>query len=181
MDVLLKLERMVQGWLKGLPHLPVGVRQWLGSNIWWIAAIGAVLSGLAAFTLMISLFTNLSALTTPFVSYYASPTFVTWVIIKTIITLVFTVLECVLLAMAITPLKEKQKKGWVLMFAVLLLGVLSAVVSAFLTLSVFSFIISIIFSAIWLAVSAYLLFEIHGEFAHVEHSKGTKRKAKAAK
>lgn len=176
MDVLLKLERIVQGWLKGLPRLPAVVRHWLGDNIWWIVAIAAALTGIAVLGLLIGLFVNLSALAAPFASYYASPTFVTWVIVKTIIALVFTALECVLLAMAIQPLKEKQKKGWVLLFAVLLLGVISAVVSAILTLSVFSFIFNLIFSALWIAISAYFLFEIHSEFAHVERSKGVKSK-----
>jgi len=179
MDMLSQLERTVQGWLKGLPHLPLVVRKWLGDNIWWIVVIGAVLSGIAVLGLLIGLLTDLSALTTPYVSYYASTTFVTWVIIKTIVTLVFTALECVLLAMAVTPLKEKQKKGWVLLFAVLLLGVISAVVGAILTLNAFSFITSIIFSAIWVAISAYFLFEIHGQFAHVERSKGVKSGSKS--
>lgn len=179
--MLTKLERIVLGWLKGLPHLPVVVRHWLGSNIWWIVAIATALTGIAVLGLVIALFANLSALTAPFVSYYASPTFITWVVVKTLIALVFTALGGVLLGMAIMPLKEKQKKGWVLLFGVLLLSVVSAVVNAILTLNAFGFITSILFSIIGLAVSAYFLFEIHGEFAHVERSKGVKNGAKAAK
>lgn len=181
MEMLTKLEHIVLGWLKGLPHLPVAIRSWLGSNIWWIVVIATALTGIAALGLLIALFAHLSALTAPFVSYYASPTFITWVIVKTLIALVFTALEGVLLAMAIVPLKEKQKKGWVLLFGVLLISVVSAVVNAILTLNAFGFITSILFSALGLAVSAYFLFEIHGEFAHVERSKGVKGKTKTAK
>ena len=108
-------------------------------------------------------------------SYYVSTTFLTVTLIRSIVSLVFCVIEFILLIMAIRPLREKQKKGWVLMFGVLLLGAVSAVVSALITLSVFNFIQSIIFSALWLAISAYFLFEIRSEFAHVERSAGAKK------
>lgn len=177
MEFISQLERTVQGWLKAVPHLPEGARKWLGDNIWWIAAIGAVLTGIGVLGIFITLLSNVATLGSPILSYYASTTFIMWVIVKASITLAFAILECVLLALAVSPLKQKQKKGWVLLFAVLLLGVLSVVVSSILTFSVFGFIVNIIFGALWLAVSAYFLFEIHGQFAHVERSKGVKRKA----
>lgn len=176
MEFLTQLERTVLGWLKSVPHLPATVQKWLGDNVWWIALIGAILTGISVLWLIVSVFSNLSALTSPIISYYASTTFVTLVIIKSLVALVFTALECVLLAVAVTPLKAKQKKGWVLLFAVLLIGAISAVVSAILTFNPFSFVTNIIFSALWLAVGAYFVFEIHGQFAHVERSKGVKAK-----
>jgi hypothetical protein len=87
-------------------------------------------------------------------------------------------LSVALLALAITPLKAKQKKGWVLLFITWLLGALSVVVTAILTLSVLNFITSVIFGALWVAVGGYLLFEMHGQFAHVERSKGVKAEKK---
>lgn len=177
MELLSKLERTVLGWLKGVPHLPSNVQKWLGDNIWWIVAIATVLSGLGVLGLLFALIGNLSALSTPIMSYYASTTFVTWAIVTTIVSLVFVALDCLLLALAINPLKEKQKKGWVLLFAVWLLGVVSVVVNAILTLNPFGFVTAVIFGAIWLAVSGYFLFEIHGQFAHVERSKGVKKQA----
>ena len=176
MEFLSKLERTVAKWLKDVPHLPLSFRQWLGDNVWWMAVIGTILSGIATLGLIIAFFGSLSTLGTPFISYYASATFVGWVIITTAVSLVFVALECILLGMSVTPLKEKQKKGWVLLFIVLLLGAVSVVVNAILTLNVLTFITSIIFGAIWSAIAAYLLFEIHGEFAHVERSKGIKAK-----
>lgn len=181
MEILSKLERTVLGWLKSVPHLPTNARKWLGDNVWWIAVIGAVLGGIGVLGLIIALFGNISTLSSPFVSYYASATFITWLIIQTIIGLVFAVIEFLLLAFAITPLKEKQKKGWVLLFAVWLVGAVSVVVNAILTLNPFSFITSIIFGALWLALSGYFLFEIHSQFAHVERSKGVKSKPSAKK
>lgn len=176
MELLVKLERTILGWLKDVPHLPIGARKWLGENVWWIVVIGAVLTGISALVLLGALFTNLSTLGSPIISYYASATFVGWLVVTTAVSLAFAVLEALLLAFAVTPLKERQKKGWVLLFAVWLLGTLSVVVSAILTLNPLGFIGNIIFGAVWVAISGYFLFEIHGQFANVERSKGVKGK-----
>ena len=69
-----------------------------------------------------------------------------------------------LTAMAISPLKDGKKKGWTLLFYVLLLQVLSIIVNAILTLGVISFIFSIIFGAICVAIGTYFLFEIRAEY-----------------
>lgn len=173
MEYITKLERIVIGWFKDIPHLPAGARKWIGNNVWWLAIIGLVLSGISVIGLLLSI-AGLALAGGVAASYYASSTFVAFALINAIVALVFAVLDCVLLAMAISPLREKQKKGWVLLFMTLLLGAVSTVVSAILTLSLLSFITSILFGAIWLAIGAYLLSEIHGEFAHVERSKGVK-------
>ena len=179
MEVLAKLERTVLGWLKGVPHLPVNARKWLGENIWWIIVIFTVLAGLGVLGLLLALFGNISALASPYAGYFVSSTFVVWAIVTTLVSLVFLAIECLLLAFAITPLKERQKKGWVLLFAVWLVGGVSVVVSAVLTLNPLSFVTNIIFGALWLAVSGYFLFEMHNQFAHVERSKGVKAKKTA--
>lgn len=179
MEVLAKFERTVLGWLKGIPHLPINARKWLGENVWWIVVIFTVLAGLGILALLLTVFGHIAALTSPYVAYFASSTFVVWAIVTTLVSLVFLVIQGLLLAFAINPLKEKQKKGWVLLFGVWLVGVISIVVSAVLTLNPLSFITNIIFGALWLAVSGYFLFEIHGQFAHVERSKGVKAKKAA--
>lgn len=176
MEGLGKLERQVLEWLKGIPHLPVVVRKWIADNVWWIAVVALILTAIGVLVTFAGLMTNLSLVSGPFVKYYNSPAVVTWLIIQAIVTLVFAILDCILLGMAITPLKEKQKKGWVLLFAVWLLGILSVVVNAVLTLNILGFITTIIFGALWLAVVGYFLFEIHGQFAHVERSRGVKAK-----
>ena len=176
MEMLAKLERKILEWVKGVPHLPESARKWLGNNIWWIAVIGAVISGIGVLSLIVSLFTVIATFGSPIVSYYAAPSFLGWVIVTTAVSLFFTAVSGLLLAFAIMPLKEKQKKGWVLLFAVWLVGILSALVSAILTLNVLTIIGSVIFSAVWVAITGYLLFEIHGQFAHTEKSKGLKDK-----
>jgi len=174
MKILTQIERAILQWFKGVPHLPANAQKWLGTNVWWIAAAGAVLSGLAILGFLGVLFSGLSALGSPFVSYYASKTFVVWSIITSLVSLVFVALMCLVLAFSVTPLREKQKKGWVLLFGAWLIGAVSIAVTAILTLNVFSFITDIIFGALVVAVSGYFVFEIHNQFAHVTRSKGVK-------
>lgn len=181
MEYVAKLERTVLGWFKSAPNLPAGGRKWLGDNVWWIVLIGAILTGLGIIGNLVALSALVSVLNTVAASYYVSTTVTSWGIVTTIVSLAFMVLEGILLAMAVQPLKEKQKKGWVLLFAVWLLGAVAVVVNALLTLSIFGFIIGILFGAVWAAISGYFLVEIHGEFAHVERSRGVKKTAKTTK
>lgn len=174
MEALGKIEKKILTWLKGVPHLPESARKWLGDNVWWIALIGAILTAIAVLFSIIGIFGVLSVLGTVGATYYAASTFTSWAIVTGLVGLAFSVLQGLLLATAVKPLQSKQKKGWVLLFATLLLGALSVVVTAILTLNPFTFIVNILFGAIWLAISGYLLFEIHGQFAHVEKSKGVK-------
>lgn len=176
MEFLSQIERTVLGWIKSIPHLPDTVRKWLGDNVWWLVAVAAVLCGIAALGFLVGLLGQFTTLATTAVSYYASSTFVAWVMVQTAVAFVFTALEAALLGFAIMPLKEKQKKGWVLVFAALLLCLISVVVNAILTLNTLGFVTSIMFGVVMLAIWAYFLFEIHGEFAHVERTKSLKAK-----
>lgn len=181
MELLSKLERTVAGWLKDVPHLPIGARKWLGENIWWIALVGAILTGIAVIVTASEVFGYIGRYNSPAISYYVSTAFVGWLLVTTSVSLVFMTIQGILLAASVTPLKDKQKKGWVLLFATWLVGVISSVVAAVLTLNAFSIIGSLIFSALWAAIGAYFIFELHGEFAHTEKSAGTKRRASSKK
>lgn len=181
MDILHKFEKKVLSWFKSAPNLPDGARKWLGDNIWWITLIGLILTVVSLLSLLAGLNERVALLNSVVASYYTSSTVMSWAIVTAIVSSVFLILQGILLAMAIQPLKQKQKKGWVLLFGSWLVAGLAVVVSAVLTLSVFSFIINILFGAVWLAVIGYFLFEIHGQFAHVERSKGVKSAEKATK
>lgn len=180
MDLLSKLERTVLGWLKNVPHLPEVARRWIGDNIWWITLVAAILSGIGVLVGLIGLIGVISLIGTVAASYYATATFTTWAIVLGIVGLVFSAIDTLLLIMAVNPLRAKQKKGWVLLFIVWLVGVVSVVLNSILSLNVIGFITGILFGAIWLAISGYFLFEIHGQFAHTERSKGV-RAAKVTK
>ena len=176
MEFLNTIERTIAGWLKDVPHLPKVARSWMGENLWWIAAIFAVLAGFGALGLVVAFFANLANLGNPYVSYYVSTTFAAWEVVRVAVSLVFTVLGAVLLASAVNPLKEKQKKGWSLLLVTVLLGLVSTFVGAILTLSPLGLIGDLIFGTLWIAVGTYLLFEARTEFVHVERSKGAKKR-----
>ncbi|MDB5162742.1 MAG: hypothetical protein JWO54_427 [Candidatus Saccharibacteria bacterium] len=175
MEFLNKLEKTVFGWFKSVPDLPNEARKWLSENAWWIVVIGLILTVLSILGNLSNLSSLVSLMDSPAAAYFVSPAITTWNIITIIVSLFFLLLEAILLAFAIQPLKERQKKGWVLLFATWLLGIVALVVGAFLGLSVINFIISVLFGAVWVAVSGYFLFEIHGQFAHVERSRGVKK------
>lgn len=176
MEFLSKLEHLIQKWLKDAPHLPEGARRWVGENIWWVTAVCAVGTAVGTLGLLIALFGNLSTLGSPFASYYASETIIVWTVVKIAVRLAFTAIVGLLLALAILPLREKQKNGWTLLFAAWVVSGLGVVVSAVLTLSTLSFLTDVIFGALWLGVWAYFIFEVRNQFAHVERSKGIKAK-----
>jgi len=166
MEFISKLEKIVLGWAKNAPHLPVGGQKWLANNAWWIAAIGAVISAIASIYTLSAIFRLAASLNAPSNSYYVTSDYTSIAIMGAIISLVFLVANAVLLGLAVKPLQAMQKKGWVLLFLTLLVEALSVLVHAVLTFSVAGFIISILFGAIGLAVGAYFIFEIHGQFAH---------------
>ena len=178
MEQVSKWEKQLAAWYENAPHLPQGGQKWLGANVWWIVAIGVVLSAIGVLTLIGGLFTSIGLMTSSVAaSYYVTTTALGWVVVTAVVALVFTAIECVLLATAVTPLKEKQKKGWNILFIVWLLSVAYAVVAAVLTLNVFSAFASLLFSAVFAIIGAYFLFEIRGQFGHVEKSVGVKSAA----
>jgi len=174
MDFLKKLEEKVFGWFKAAPNLPNDARKWLGENIWWIIIVGVILTVLNILRGLKTLEEQVSLQGTVAGSYYVSSSTSDWIIVTVGVSVFFLILEAILMFLSIQPLKEKQKKGWVLLFAAWLISAVGLVVNALLTLGVFSFIITLLFGAVWLAISGYFLFEIHGQFAHVERSKGVK-------
>lgn len=179
MELISKSEKHVEKLLKSLklPKLPNFVRKWLGVNVWWIAAVFAVLLAISALIAIGSLFTRLNALALVPSAWLVVSAVAGWAIVSSIINIVFSAAEAVLLGLAVNPLQLKQKKGWTLLYIVLLLGALSVVaglILSMLTLNILTFIGGLLFGAIWLIVYAYILFEIRGEFAHVEKSAGVK-------
>ena len=181
MEFLSKIEKTVLGWFKTVPDLPAGGRKWLGDNIWWIVLIAAILTALSALGTLGTITTRMSLLGSLAATYYVSSATTSWLIVADFVSLGFLVLQAILLIVAIQPLKEKQKKGWVLLFVSWLVSGIAVVVNAVLGLSVFGFIFAVIFGAVWLAIIGYFLFEMHGQFAHVERSRGVKKAEKVTK
>jgi len=182
MEFLTKLEKKTLEWFKNVPHLPAAGQKWLGDNIWWIILVVAILTGIGALVSLAGLGALISVAGSATVaSYYVTSTVTAWAVVTGFVSLFFSIVEAILLAVAVQPLKEKQKKGWVLLFAAWLVVAIGVVVNSVLSLNVFGFILGIIFGAVWVAVTGYFLYEIHGQFAHVERSRGVKKAAKEAK
>lgn len=175
MDAVHSLEKTLSEWYGKLPHLPLGARKWLGENIWWIVIIGIVLSVIGIFGLIVTLFTafGISAYvsTLPYAAYSATSFGSIW--ITALIGLASLVLTTVLLAMAISPLKAKVKKGWTILFVIALIEFVLSVVGEVVTLDISGTVLSVI----WLAIWGYFLFEIRDEFGR--QPKVTEKKTKA--
>lgn len=179
MHFITKLETIVHGWAKNVPHLPVEARKWLAQNVWWIAAVGAVLTAIAALFTLSGIFQSIAFLNTPtYALYFVNTSLASLAIVTGIVTFVFLLIETVLLGLAVKPLQSQQKKGWVLLFTLWLATAVFVVINAVLTMSFGGFIVGIIGGAIGLAIGGYFLFEIHSQFAHtVKPVKETTKKA----
>jgi hypothetical protein len=166
MDAISKLEKVVLGWARNVPHLPGTWQKWLGVNVWWVALVGAILSGIWFLFALGGILTLVSLLGAVSSAYYVTGNYTSLAIMNAVISLVFLVASGLLLAFAVKPLQDMNKKGWVLLFMALLVEALSVVVSAVLTFSIVGFVINILLGAIGLAVGAYFISEIHGQFSH---------------
>lgn len=172
MEFVKKLETTLAGWYKQVPfHLPAGGRKWLSENVWWLVLIGAVLSALGIIVSVqaywwgqqvidryrdVSLYYGVGQVTNTTMDMTA-----VWVGV------VFYVAVILLEVMAISPLKNRQKKGWNLLFMAMLVGAVAAVVSAVLALN-FS---SLISTAVGLVIGGYFLFEIHDSYSAARAAK----------
>lgn len=181
MQYIRVFEKVILGWLKDVPHLPRSARRWLGTNMWIFAIVGSILFGIVVLSLIGTLFSSLSILGTPEMGYYASSNYIGFAIINAAVSLVFIAIMTFLTIASVRPLKEKQKAGWVLLYFSWIFWVLFTVVSSVLTLNIVSIIGNLVLGAVIAGVAMYFLFEIHGEFAHVEHSRGVKASTKANK
>lgn len=181
MEFISKLESTIGGWVKNVPHLPASGQRWLGQNVWWIVLIGAILAGIGILFAIGGIFTLIALLSAVSATYYV--TGVAGIgalgIVGAIVALVFLIIQALLLALAVGPLKARLKKGWVILFAAWLVNVLGVVVNSVLTFSVGGFIVGILFGAVGIAISGYFLFEIHGQFAHA--TKASAKSTKSAK
>lgn len=164
MNALHSLEHTIASWIKNVPHLPSSTRRLIGENLWWVVFICVVVEVVGLLYTSLSVSTQLSFIDT---STAVLPAYLTpWGVVVQVVALVFGVLGTLCAALAIQPLRRQVKKGWVLLFATWLIYGLWIAVNALLTLNIVSFIVSVLFQGIFAALFGYLLFEVHGQFAH---------------
>lgn len=164
MEMVRKLEDTVAKWMEAMPHLPVGGRKWLADNVWWIVIVGLSLSAIGIIVTVGNLINYLNVLSA-FSAFVPVGTLgAGWVITTTIVSIVFTIMQIVLLAFAVKPLKAHQKLGWSLLFLTALVGAVAAVIGGALSLNVLSLLLSVLFGAIFLGIALYFIFEIRSHF-----------------
>jgi hypothetical protein len=141
--------------MKDVPHLPKGFTKWLAENSWWLTIVGVVFSVIGAFGLLAAM-TAGSAL----MVVVGAPALGGMFFISTLISLIGIGVSLVAEVMAITPLKAMKKRGWDLMFFVLLVSVALGLLGSLLSANVGG----ILFGLIGAAIGAYVLLELKHYF-----------------
>jgi len=168
MEGIHKLEDTIEGWLKSFPHLPANWRKWLAENVWWLVLIGVILSAIGTLIIVMAVITAMAWVGTATTYLAANGVNVVqsytglWYV-ASIISAVLLVVTIIIEAMAISPLKVLNRKGWDLMFIAYLIGIVSSVISAVLQMELFN----LIGAAIGAVIGAYFLFEIRSYFKQV--------------
>lgn len=160
MEFINKLETRFASWYKNAPHLPVGGQKWLADNIWWLVLIMTILGVMGVLGLL-----GVIAAATIALTAFSGPFGIVIGGIALIIALVamtVMLINIVLYSLAISPLKAKRKKGWTLVFATVLVSLISVVVAFLFTFEFFSFLWGLTMAA----VMAYFLFEIREYFGN---------------
>ena len=169
MENVRKLEGIVAGWFKGMPHLPVNTSKWLAQNAWWLVLIWVVLGALGVATVLLGTFVLGTA------AVWLGPVGAALgglAIVLVTITMLFAIATVVLGAMAVSPLKMMQKQGWALLFIIVLLNVAADVLTFIFNFNLFS----LVWNLLFVAVGAYFLLEVREYF---DGAKAARKKVSA--
>jgi hypothetical protein len=158
MDHINKLEARVALWYKNAPHLPKGGQQWLADNIWWIVLVFVVIGSFGLLGLLSAAFVG-GALLVGFGGIYGAALGGLAILIA-FLAIGFGLVNLVIGAFAISPLKDKRKKGWSLLFLTLLISAGSAAIALLFTLDV----LGLVRELLYITVGGYFLFEIREYF-----------------
>lgn len=172
MEFVNKTEARVANWYSKLPHLPPNVRQWLGTNVWWITLIGVILAALAVVNIFF--FGALAALFIVGVGGPIGAAIVGTGMLIALVAFAAVIVEGIIAAIAISPLKAKQKRGWSLLLLFIIVEIGFAVVAFVFTFDLASLIMNIL----WAAVAGYFLFEIRDQFSGAASVKAAKNAPK---
>lgn len=159
MEYVNKIENMAAEWYKKAPHLPKNGQKWLATNAWWIVLVGVILGGLGVLMTILGTFAIGALLTVA--GGAAGAALAGVALIAVLVALVFAIAVLVLMLLAISPLKAMQRKGWKLLFLVVLLQVASLALHFIFSFDLFG----LIWGLLMAAVGAYFLYEVRDYFA----------------
>lgn len=145
----------VAKWMKDVPHLPKGFTKWLAENSWWLTIVGVVISVFGVFGLLVAMTAGSALLVV-----VGAPALGGMFFISSLVSLIGIGISVVAEVMAITPLKAMKKRGWDLMFFVLLVSVAMGILGSLLSANVGGILLGIIAAAI----GAYVLLELKHYF-----------------
>lgn len=113
----LSIINKIQETFSTLPHLPQGIVQFLLKIAPWLALLSGIIGLITGIALGISI---------P-VYFSQGP----MLLIVTVLTVIITIVNSVLLLYAFTPLKGRELKGWVFLFWSEALGIIESVLNIF--------------------------------------------------
>lgn len=174
MENVRKLEATVASWYKKAPHLPKEGSKWIAANAWWLALIGLIIGAFGVLS-VISLTFFAGALLAGYGGIVGAA-IGGLAFFAVFISLLFAIVILVIMATAIQPLKAMSKKGWNLLFIIMLLEVASLALTLLLTFDVFG----TIWGLLWAAVGGYFLFEIREYYTESKKAE-VKHEAKLAR
>lgn len=155
MELVRNIEKTMREWYRGLPHLPTNISKWIAQNAWWLVIIGLVVGAISVLSTL-----SILGIGTAYVALYApvlgAALAATWV------WLLIIVVALVIQAMAVTPLKAMQRRGWELLFLAFLITASGGAASELLQGDV----AGLLGSLLGLAIGAYVLFEIDRYFGN---------------
>ena len=160
-----KMEKMAAGWYRNAPHLPANGREWLANNVWWLALVGVILGTLAILGIMMTSLLVSSVFVAVGGAYGA--VLGGFTLVATLIVLAFAIVSVILTGLAISPLKAKVKKGWTLLFIVMLINILGAFLDFIFTFNISGLLLAVIMAGL----GGYLLFEIRSFFVAAKPAK----------
>lgn len=163
-----EFERSVAKWYNGVPHFPASVRAWLARSAWWITLLFVLFAGIGAFSLLLIVLVFGAVLTSVVSGLGAAIGGIAFII--AVGSMFFLLVSIILGAMAIGPLRAMQKRGWRLLFYVLVVNAVADILSLVVHQNILLFLGQI---AILLLVG-YVLFEIRRDFSAKNMSKPQK-------
>lgn len=165
MELIHKLEMTAAQWFKNAPRMPAETTNWIARNMWWIVGVLILLGALGVIgTIAITFFAGalLTAAAGPVGAAISGIAMV-----AVLISLAFALVTLVIAGMAVKPLQHMKKRGWDLLFLLLVIEVASLAVTLVLTFNIFS----VLWGLLWVALGAYVLFEIEKHFLPEERVK----------